>query len=229
MRSIWLRLRASNCAWPSVDEPMRTPSTSTTVLLVLAPRMKKPEFWPGPPLRASCRPASRRSRSSSESALVVRMRSLSMTTMSALLRPALGLAGADDHDRVESRRRLHASPSARGREERRAGASAGGFQGAAPQDGRTWMNVPTSGKRPLPRGRLRHEREPKPRPLAGRYPGWRGDLGDLPEGVRLQWHVRADWSRSESGSARRTVAGAARFRSAPATPSFLASRLTVKA
>ena len=51
MRSICARLSASNSAWPSVAEPTRTPSISTTVLFVLAPRMKKPELWPGPPLR----------------------------------------------------------------------------------------------------------------------------------------------------------------------------------
>ena len=26
-------------------------------------------------------------------------------------------------------------------------------------------------------------------PLVGRYPGWRGDPGDLPGGLSLQWHV----------------------------------------
>ena len=57
------------------------------MLFVLAPRIKKPELWPGPPLRTTWMPATRRIRSSTESAFVRRIVSASMTTMSAVLRP----------------------------------------------------------------------------------------------------------------------------------------------
>ena len=42
MRSTCARLIDSNAASPSVAEPTRTPSISTSVLLVLAPRSKMP-------------------------------------------------------------------------------------------------------------------------------------------------------------------------------------------
>ena len=86
MRSTWARLMAARSVWPSVAEPMRTPSISTSVLLELLPRIIKPALWPGPPLRDICMPPSRRSRSSIESALLARMRSRSMTTTSATTR-----------------------------------------------------------------------------------------------------------------------------------------------
>ena len=86
MRSICERPIDSNSTCPSVADPTRTPSISTTVLPELAPRMNTLAAWPGPPLRETCRPASRRSRSSTESALLARMRSASITTTSAVTR-----------------------------------------------------------------------------------------------------------------------------------------------
>ena len=86
MRSTCARLMAARSVWPSVAEPMRTPSISTSVLVAPLPRIRMLALCPGPPLRDSWMPPSRRSRSSTESALVARMRSRSMTTTSATTR-----------------------------------------------------------------------------------------------------------------------------------------------
>lgn len=56
MRSICARLSASNSAWPRVAEPTLTPSISTKVPLVLAPRRKKPLLCPGPPFASQLHP-----------------------------------------------------------------------------------------------------------------------------------------------------------------------------
>jgi hypothetical protein len=42
---------------PTVAEPTRMPSTSTSVCAVPAPRMKRPCGWPGPPVARSSMPA----------------------------------------------------------------------------------------------------------------------------------------------------------------------------
>ncbi len=69
MRSICDSAMPAKSTWPSVAEPIRTPSTSTSMPLALTPRSRTDADWPGPPLRDSWMPPSRRSRSSTESAL----------------------------------------------------------------------------------------------------------------------------------------------------------------
>jgi hypothetical protein len=144
MRSICARLNASNSAWPRVAEPTRTPSTRTTVLFVLEPRMKKPELCPGPPLRTTWMPATRRIRSSTESARLLRIVSASMTTMSAVLRPIA--SGSRVAVMTTGASELSAAPASIAertkREEQNEGrarcAPGVAAKGAAPRDGRSW-------------------------------------------------------------------------------------------
>ena len=64
------------------------------------PRMKKPELWPGPPLRTSCMPATRRIRSSTESALVRADRvGVDDDDVGRAAADRLRLAGGGDDDR----------------------------------------------------------------------------------------------------------------------------------
>ncbi len=50
MRSTCGRLMAARSVWPSVAEPMRTPSISTSVLVAPLPRIRMPALCPGPPV-----------------------------------------------------------------------------------------------------------------------------------------------------------------------------------
>jgi hypothetical protein len=69
MRSICDSAMPAKSTWPSVAEPIRTPSTSTSVPLALTTAQQDRRRLPGPPLRDSWMPPSRRNRSSTESAL----------------------------------------------------------------------------------------------------------------------------------------------------------------
>ncbi len=91
---------------------MRTPSTSTMVFTAAAPRSKAPVLWPGPPFRDNCTPASRRSRSASESAVEASMSARSITTTSAAIRSCvMGIRLPVMTSRVSARPN-EASPSA---------------------------------------------------------------------------------------------------------------------
>ena len=70
-----------SAASPMVPGLMRTPSTSTSVWLLSAPRMKMAVVWPGPPLRPRSRPAWKRSSSVTSVAALrsIAARSMTMT------------------------------------------------------------------------------------------------------------------------------------------------------
>jgi hypothetical protein len=65
MRSICSRGMASSSAVPLVDEPTRSPSTSTSVRALFAPRRNTPLVDPGPPLVTISTPGWRSSRATS--------------------------------------------------------------------------------------------------------------------------------------------------------------------
>lgn len=84
MRSTWARPMASQGAPPEPDwVSMRTPSTSTTVCWVLAPRTKTDVVLPGPPLRAICTPGWAASKSARPPKARAEMSSRVRTVMSA--------------------------------------------------------------------------------------------------------------------------------------------------
>ena len=81
MRSTMSGVTFCSAGKPMVPGLMRTPSISTSVWLLSAPRMNTEVGWPGPPVRATSTPAWKRSRSAASFAALRSMvaRSITMT------------------------------------------------------------------------------------------------------------------------------------------------------
>ena len=93
---------------------MRTPSTSTSVWLLSAPRMNTAVVWPGPPLRPRSSPAWKRSSSVTSPAALRSMASRSMTiTGASTSSSGVGDAGGGDHHVVGGCGRRRKRPSRR--------------------------------------------------------------------------------------------------------------------
>ena len=189
---------------PMVPGLMRTPSISTSVWLLSAPRMNTEVGWPGPPVRATSTPAWKRSRSAASFAALRSMvaRSITMTGAST------SSSGIGTRVAVTTTAGTDAVPSAAvATDAASASASALARRTERTTDESVCMTIgPTPSARPRRAPVIRQRRQ------AGRAEraGYRNDLGRGPAA-----RPPRGWSQSE-----RPVSGLSSGRKAlPASPS----------